>query len=98
MVALNWSPVMLTELPTAPSELETEHYVPQTPRPCREPRRLSLQEQTLNWLAAGCQLILGPRERTGLGILTYHRIADPPAGRPRPTSNVPPDRFEQQIK
>ena len=90
---------MLTELPDVPTPVETEHYVPpQTPRVCREPQQLSLQDHALNWLAAGCQMILGPRERTGLGILTYHRIADPPDNRPRPTWNVTPERFEQQLK
>ncbi|HZN35663.1 MAG TPA: polysaccharide deacetylase family protein [Pirellulaceae bacterium] len=88
---------MVTELPAAP-QVETEHYTPpQTPRACRAAQRPSLQDQALSWIAAGCQMAFGPRERTGLGILTYHRIADPPANRPRPTWNVRPERFQKQI-
>jgi peptidoglycan/xylan/chitin deacetylase (PgdA/CDA1 family) len=28
----------------------------------------------------------------------YHRVVDPPKGRPKPTWNVPPERFEKQLR
>jgi peptidoglycan/xylan/chitin deacetylase (PgdA/CDA1 family) len=88
----------LSELPPLP---ETEHYAATEPPrdvPRGRPQTWSVKQSALNWLAAGLQALLGPRERTGFGILMYHRIADPPANRPRPTWNVPPPRFEQQLK
>ena len=41
--------------------------------------------------------LFGPREARGFGILMYHRIANPVPGKPRPTWNVPPRRFERQL-
>lgn len=87
----------LADLPTLP---ETEHYVEAAARavPRGRPQRITLRQRAINWLAARCQTFCGPREKTGFGILTYHRIANPPPNRPRPTWNVTPVRFEQQLK
>jgi peptidoglycan/xylan/chitin deacetylase (PgdA/CDA1 family) len=41
--------------------------------------------------------LLGSRAGEALGILNYHRVADPVAGVPRPLHNVPPPRFAEQI-
>jgi peptidoglycan/xylan/chitin deacetylase (PgdA/CDA1 family) len=40
---------------------------------------------------------LGDRAPETAGILLYHRVSPRPAGLPRPTMNVPPDRFRAQI-
>ncbi|MEO8494729.1 MAG: glycosyltransferase [Planctomycetota bacterium] len=47
--------------------------------------------------AAACRLV-GPRTDGQFGILLYHRIADEVAGVRRPSMNVPPAQFEQQIR
>ncbi len=91
---------MLTETPDLSPLPETEHYTPAPPQrkiPRGRPQRVTLKHHALSWLAAGCQACLGPREASGFGILMYHRIANPPANRPRPTWNVPPPRFERQL-
>lgn len=41
---------------------------------------------------------LGPCSNSAFGILTYHRIAFPPAGSTEPTWNVAPGRFRAQIR
>jgi peptidoglycan/xylan/chitin deacetylase (PgdA/CDA1 family) len=92
---------MTTNLIDLPPQPETEHYVPAPPWravPRGNPERVTLRQRSLDWLAAICQAACGPRERTGFGILMYHRIANPQANRPRPTWNVPPPRFEKQLK
>jgi peptidoglycan/xylan/chitin deacetylase (PgdA/CDA1 family) len=91
---------MLTELPDLPPPPETEHYVPAEPArdvPRGKSQKPGLQQRALGWLAARCQALLGPRERTGFGILTYHRIANPLPDRPRPTCNVTPVQLERQL-
>lgn len=91
---------MATETPDLPPALETEHFAPaSTARdvPRRGSQRITLKQRALSWLAAGCQACFGPREASGFGILTYHRIANPLPTRPRPTWNVPPPRFEKQL-
>lgn len=88
----------LIDLPPLP---ETEHYDPEVPArsvPQGRPQRVTLRQRALSRLAAICQSVCGPRERTGFGILMYHRIADPLPNRPKPTWNVSPPRFEQQLR
>jgi len=47
--------------------------------------------------AAGLNALFGSRAGCSLGILTYHRTADPVAGLPRPFYNVEPRRFRRQL-
>ena len=91
---------MATETPDLPPSLETEHFAPASAArsaPRGRPQQCTLKQRALSWLAAGCQACFGPREASGFGILTYHRIANPLPNRPRPTWNVPPPRFEKQL-
>ncbi len=41
---------------------------------------------------------LGPHSACAFGILTYHRVAHPPAGLPAPTWNVAPAQFRAQMQ
>src|SRR5881296_2737916 len=52
----------------------------------------------LSALAAATNALLGPRERNAFGILMYHRVVQPPPGLPQPPYNVPPGRFEAQLR
>lgn len=69
---------------------------PSVPR--GRPRRVTWKERALSGVAALANDCCGPREKQAFGILMYHRVADPPTGKPKPTWNVPPRRFEQQLK
>jgi peptidoglycan/xylan/chitin deacetylase (PgdA/CDA1 family) len=62
-----------------------------------QPRRIGLSQRALAYLASGFSALFGPRGEEGFGILMYHRVVDPPRGYPRPTWNVPPERFERQL-
>jgi peptidoglycan/xylan/chitin deacetylase (PgdA/CDA1 family) len=42
--------------------------------------------------------LFGPLEDHAFGILMYHRIVEPPPGFARPKYNVPPSRFEAQLR
>ena len=46
---------------------------------------------------ASLRLGFGPRVPEAFGILMYHRIAPAAPGLPKPTWNVPPERFRAQI-
>jgi peptidoglycan/xylan/chitin deacetylase (PgdA/CDA1 family) len=61
-------------------------------------RRVGLKERAIVTLAAALNDLLGPREEGAFGILMYHRVASPPPNWPKPTWNVPPQRFEQQLQ
>lgn len=63
-------------------------------KPARDPR---LVEQTVRGISVALNEVCGPVQRTGFGILMYHRVIDPPAGQPRPTWNVSPAQFEEQL-
>lgn len=63
-------------------------------KPARDPR---LAEKTARGLSVALNEVWGPCLRTGFGILMYHRVIDPVAGHPRPTWNVPPAQFEEQL-
>jgi peptidoglycan/xylan/chitin deacetylase (PgdA/CDA1 family) len=65
--------------------------------PRGRPRRVSFVERATVGVASVFNDLLGPREAQGFGILMYHRIANPPADKPRPTWNVPPKLFERQL-
>jgi peptidoglycan/xylan/chitin deacetylase (PgdA/CDA1 family) len=88
----------LSELPPLPETEPLEPAEATRQLPHGRPQTWSLKQAGQSWLAAGLQSLLGPREKTGFGILMYHRIADPPAHRPRPTWNVPPPILERQLK
>lgn len=60
-------------------------------------RRRSLRERAGIAVASVFNDLCGPREKRAFGILMYHRIANPAPGKPRPTWNVPPERFERQL-
>ena len=68
--------------------------VPVMRKPARDPK---LVEQTARGVAVALNEIWGPCTRTGFGILMYHRVIDPTPGQPRPTWNVPPAAFEEQL-
>lgn len=60
-------------------------------------RRYGLKERAIVQLAALFNDCFGPREEHAFGILMYHRVVDPPRGKPKPTWNVPPWLFERQL-
>ncbi len=62
------------------------------------PRHVGLKERVAVGFAAALNDVLGPREKRAFGILMYHRVASPPPNFPKPTWNVPPWRFEQQLQ
>lgn len=68
--------------------------VPAVRKPARDPK---LTEQTTRGVAVALNEIWGPCTKTGFGILMYHRVIDPTPGHPRPTWNVPPAAFEEQL-
>jgi peptidoglycan/xylan/chitin deacetylase (PgdA/CDA1 family) len=57
-----------------------------------------MPQRALGGVATTISEVLGPRETSAFGILTYHRVTDPIPGRAPPTWNVPPARFEQQLE
>ena len=65
--------------------------------PRGQPRRIGFAQHALAGLSAGMSELLGPRLDQGFGILMYHRVCEAPRGFPRPTWNVPPQRFKQQL-
>jgi peptidoglycan/xylan/chitin deacetylase (PgdA/CDA1 family) len=68
--------------------------VPVERKPAREPGKL---ERTVRGVAVALNEIWGSCQRSGFGILMYHRVINPIAGQPRPTWNVPPAQFEEQL-
>lgn len=79
------SPV--TSQPSAPIK-------PVERKPAREPR---LSERAVRGAAVALNEVWGPCQRTGFGILMYHRVIDTVPGQPRPTWNVTPAQFEEQL-
>jgi len=73
--------------------------LPDSPRfvPHGRPRRTGLKDYALAALGSVLNTCLGPREKLAFGILMYHRICEEPTDHPRPTWNVNPERFEQQL-
>ena len=65
--------------------------------PKGKPRRIGLPQRALAGAATFCNAAFGPRTRDAFGILMYHRVTERINGIPRPTWNVPPERFEQQL-
>jgi peptidoglycan/xylan/chitin deacetylase (PgdA/CDA1 family) len=61
------------------------------------PRRRTWKERAVTGVASVFSAFCGPRERGTFGILMYHRVANPVAGKPKPTWNVPPPLFERQL-
>src|SRR5262245_66121714 len=61
------------------------------------PRQIGTRERFGLALASFFSLLFGPRGKSAFGILMYHRVVDPPPGFPRPTWNVPPAKFEEQL-
>jgi peptidoglycan/xylan/chitin deacetylase (PgdA/CDA1 family) len=73
---------------------------PSSPRPVprgQPRRRVSLKERAILGIASLFSDCCGPREQRALGILMYHRVANPVPGQPLPTWNVTPRSFEQQL-
>ncbi|MEX2175330.1 MAG: polysaccharide deacetylase family protein [Pirellulaceae bacterium] len=66
--------------------------------PRGRPRRIGLPQRALAGFATTLSELCGPRETEAFGILMYHRICEPIAGRAQPTWNVSPARFEQQLE
>jgi peptidoglycan/xylan/chitin deacetylase (PgdA/CDA1 family) len=66
--------------------------------PRGKPRQIGLPQRALAGFATTMSELMGPRQTDSFGILMYHRVADPVAGLPRPTWNVPPERFAQQLE
>ena len=62
----------------------------------RWPRRY--KKRLLSVLAASTNTFLSLREQNAFGILMYHRVTRPPRRLSRPPYNVPPDRFEAQLR
>src|SRR5438874_6208444 len=90
--------VVLVESTDAANEPSlTAQHCPTLKVPRGSPRRVRLKERAVVAFAAAVNDLLGPREMRAFGILMYHRIASPPPNWPRPTWNVTPWRFEQQL-
>jgi len=66
--------------------------------PRGQPRQVGMPLRALGGFATTMSEMLGPRETSAFGILTYRRVIDPIPGRAPPTRNVPPARFEQQLE
>ncbi len=60
-------------------------------------RRLGVKGWVRTQVAAALNDVLGPREKVAFGVLMYHRVIDAPPRVARPTWNVPPARFEEQL-
>jgi peptidoglycan/xylan/chitin deacetylase (PgdA/CDA1 family) len=73
--------------------LELPPSVPKGP-----PSRNEFKRRLLDAAAVPLNACFGPRETDAFGILMYHRVAITVPGHPRPTFNVTPRRFEQQLK
>jgi peptidoglycan/xylan/chitin deacetylase (PgdA/CDA1 family) len=86
--------------PSAPDPLPSlgnERWPPIKPvdrKPARNPR---LSERVVRKAAVALNEVWGPVERSGFGILMYHRVIDVVPGQPRPTWNVTPAQFEAQL-
>jgi peptidoglycan/xylan/chitin deacetylase (PgdA/CDA1 family) len=80
------------------SRLLEDRDVAAPPIPRGRPRRIGLPQRALAGFATTMSELLGPRETTGFGILMYHRIVEPIPGCDKPTWNVPPSLFEQQLE
>jgi peptidoglycan/xylan/chitin deacetylase (PgdA/CDA1 family) len=52
----------------------------------------------LSAASSAASALLGPLEDNAFGILMYHRIVEPLPGFARPKYNVPPSRFEAQVR
>lgn len=61
-------------------------------------RRIGIKEWVGVQLAAAFNDVYGPREKSAFGVLMYHRVIDAPPRVSRPTWNVPPERFEAQLR
>ena len=57
----------------------------------------TLKSRGLSQAATTLSRLCGTRSGPGFGILMYHRVAEHVAGKPAPTWNVTPERFQQQI-
>lgn len=66
-----------------------------SPQPAQKP---TLPQRLRNLMATGLSNSLGTREKTGFGILMYHRVVDWTRGVPEPTWNVTPKLFRQQLE
>ena len=64
----------------------------------RRPGLAGLRDRLSGQGLAVLSTCFGPRAACGFGILTYHRVAVPPAGAAVPTWNVTPGRFRAQIQ
>ena len=89
---------LVTDEPLLPTVAEVAAPEPPLHIPQGKPRRVGVRQYALGWLSAGLNGCFGTRESHAFGILMYHRIADAVPEHPRPTWNVPPDRFERQLK
>jgi peptidoglycan/xylan/chitin deacetylase (PgdA/CDA1 family) len=89
---------LLTEEPLVPALADIRLPNPPCFVPHGRPRRTGLKDYALAALGSVLNTCLGPREKLAFGILMYHRVCEEPDGHPRPTWNVTPERFEQQLK
>ena len=92
---------MMPNLTDTPNSLATSGTIAPQQTLCFPrglPRRVGLKQRALASLSSLLGACFGPREAQAFGILMYHRIANPPLGRPKPTWNVPPALFEQQLR
>ena len=81
---------------TAKSAPRPHENSPEIPR--GRPRRIGVPQRALAGFATTISSILGPRETAAFGILMYHRITEPVPGFARPTWNVAPERFREQLE
>lgn len=54
-------------------------------------------KRTAGWVGTGLNRFLGRRDVESLGIILYHRVAPNVRDVPKPTINVTPDRFREQL-
>jgi len=57
-----------------------------------------LRSRAIGTLSTIPNVLLGPRREEAIGILMYHRVANHPRGVSRPTWNVTPRRFTDQME
>src|SRR3989442_3610780 len=60
--------------------------------------RRRFKKRLLSVVSAAASALLRPLEQNAFGILMYHRVVPPPPGVARPKYNVPPTRFEAQLR
>lgn len=90
----------MTSPPSSAAESQTVADYLRPPAPAAQGTKLLLRNARLRALCGAATFLSrlrGMRSGPGFGILMYHRVTDPVPGKPTPTWNVTPERFQEQI-